>query len=146
MDADYERETGAEQISPFAVLQEKLRSDPGLMDRLQGILSGMVANESNTEEVSAPDAADVPPSSDALSALLSNPEILAKLPQMMNLLRGMQMPSPPPPGKNPPPKTQTDYRNDLLLALRPFLSKERRDAIDTILQVTRLGELVRKMR
>ena len=146
MDTDYERETGAEQISPFAVLQEKLRSDPGLMDRLQGILSGMVANESKPEEEPAPDAEDAPPSSDALSSMLSNPEILAKLPQMMDLLRGMQMPKPSPSGKAPPPKTQTDYRNDLLLALRPFLSKERRDAIDTILQVTRLGELVRKMR
>lgn len=143
MDMNDERETGSEELSPFAILQEKMRTDPALMDRLQGILRGMGAHEDSPEEESEPEAE---PSSDILASMLSNPEILSKLPQMMNLLRGMQTPKPSPPRKNAPPKTQTDYRNDLLLALRPFLSKERRDAIDTILQVTRLGELVRKMR
>ncbi len=145
MNTNYEKEPGAEEISPFALLQEKLRSDPALMDRLQGILRGMGANDAEQEETTTGNDAE-PPRSDILSSMLTNPEVLSKLPQMMNLLRGMQMPQSPPPEKSVLPKSKTDYRNDLLLALRPFLSKERRDAVDTILQVTRLGDLVRKMR
>ena len=38
------------------------------------------------------------------------------------------------------------YRDGLLLALRPFLSPERREALDTLLRIARLGSVLRQIR
>lgn len=136
---------------------------------------------------------------DALSGILSDPAFLARLPQMMAVLKPMLGAIPASPGTatgtptdapasaltgiftgnptgiptgnpagnptgtlaagraesgsqqaTPPTKPQTkplaDCRDDLLLALKPFLSPERREAVDSILRISRLGQVLRQIR
>lgn len=87
--------------------------------------------------------------SDALGAMLANPELLARLPQIMAAIKPMLGSLPvaehgaekadekADEKKEPPPPTLC--REQLLLALKPFLSRERCDAVDTILRLSKLG-------
>ena len=84
-------------------------------------------------------------SSDGLASVLSNPALMAKLPQMMSMLAPM-LSSPPTPHRNEAHKSAEDHRNDLLLALKPFLSPERCQAVDTILRIARLGTILRQIK
>ncbi len=79
---------------------------------------------------------------DGLGAVLSNPELMAKLPQVMAMLRPMmeQQTAAPPPQK----KAETD-RSALLLALKPFLSEDRRNAVDAMLRLSALGDVLRRI-
>ena len=78
---------------------------------------------------------------DGLGAVLSNPELMAKLPQVMAMLRPMtEQTSASPPQK----KAETD-RSALLLALKPFLSEDRRNAVDAMLRLSALGDVLRRI-
>ena len=85
------------------------------------------------------------PTGDGLSALLSNPALLARLPQIMAAIKPMlgTLPMTEHGGekaserKDPPPPTIC--REQLLLALKPFLSHERCEAVDMILRLSKLG-------
>ena len=82
---------------------------------------------------------------DALGAMLANPELLARLPQIMAANKPMlgNLPTTEHGGekaserKDPPPPTIC--REQLLLALKPFLSHERCEAVDMILRLSKLG-------
>ena len=97
---------------------------------------------------------------DGLGAVLSNPELMAKLPQIMAMLRPMmeqQTAAPPPQSGNEgaetpataspiaPLKKTTDNRSALLLALKPFLSEDRRNAVDAMLRLSTLGDVLRRL-
>lgn len=94
----------------------------------------------------------VPNLTDGLGAVLSDPELLAKLPQVMAMLRPMMEQAAPPTdapaaaalspvaGKKP-----TDNRTALLLALKPFLSEDRRNAVDAMLRISALGDVLRRL-
>ena len=94
----------------------------------------------------------VPNLTDGLGAVLSDPELLAKLPQVMAMLRPMMEQAAPPTdapaaaalspvaGKQP-----TDNRTALLLALKPFLSEDRRNAVDAMLRISALGDVLRRL-
>lgn len=92
---------------------------------------------------------------DGLNAVLRDPEAMAKLPAMIEMLRpmigGEASPPPPPPRKEaPPPKTGEkrggchERRIALLCALRPYLNPRRQEAIDYILRMDRMGKLFRQ--
>lgn len=104
----------------------------------------------------------VPNLTDGLGAVLSDPELLAKLPQVMAMLRPMMEqaapPSAAPPSAAPPTdapaaaalspvagKQPTDNRTALLLALKPFLSEDRRNAVDAMLRISALGDVLRRL-
>ena len=99
----------------------------------------------------------VPNLTDGLGAVLSDPELLAKLPQVMAMLRPM-MEQAAPPSAAPPTdapaaaalspvagKKPTDNRTALLLALNPFLSEDRRNAVDAMLRISALGDVLRRL-
>ena len=101
-----------------------------------------------------------PNGADGLGAVLSNPELMAKLPQIMAMLRPMmeqQTAAPPPQSGNEgaetpataspiaPLKKTTDNRSALLLALKPFLSEDRRNAVDAMLRLSTLGDVLRRL-
>ena len=99
----------------------------------------------------------VPNLTDGLGAVLSDPELLAKLPQVMAMLRPM-MEQAAPPSAAPPTdapaaaalspvagKKPTDNRTALLLALKPFLSEDRRNAVDAMLRISALGDVLRRL-
>lgn len=84
--------------------------------------------------------------SGAIGSVLSNPELMAKLPEVISTIAPMlssgsahgQQPSQQEPQKKGPPP---DKRLALLVALKPYLSRERCDAIDYILKINHLGTL-----
>lgn len=106
------------------------------------------------------------PSADLLSSLLSNPELISKLPQMISLLKplmstfaqGTQTQSAD--GASGADSTTAsaqalasdnrkanvpDNRAALLHAMKPYLSRERREAIDYIVKLERLGEILKSL-
>lgn len=89
---------------------------------------------------------------EGLGSVLSDPELMAKLPQVMAMLRpmldgAMQGGSTEPVAKSEatPKKSPPDDRSALLLALKPFLSEDRKNAVDAILRISALGDVLRKL-
>lgn len=110
---------------------------------------------------------------DILSALLSSPELLSKLPTILSsvkpildMLKGSgaitQSFSPPtvPTSAVPTPNTDTqkdtsaslvrhspgaDSRTALLCAMKPYLSRDRQNAIDYIVKIGRLGDILKTL-
>lgn len=139
--------------------------DPALIGKLMGLLgdSGKGSAESATE---TPATSALP---SGLGSVLSNPELMAKLPSMIAMLRpmmegneekkGEDTPVQAPadsvgdggaipasvPTSSHPQSSQEHCRKELLLALKPFLSKERCDAVDMILRLSALGALLKKL-
>ena len=120
---------------------ESLFSDPQTRERFEKIVGSLKENL-QTDQSSAPSqeqsAQPISPGTDGLASILSNPTLMDNLP---NLLSGMR----PLPAKPEASKTPEDRRRDLLLALKPFLSKDRENAVDLILQISRLGAVLRMM-
>lgn len=121
---------------------EGLFSDPQAREQFEKIVGTLKENLQNSppselqnDEKSHPMSSG----SDGLAAILSNPALMEKLPA---LLAGMKQPTQSPTVA----KTPEDRRRDLLLALKPFLSGDRGNAVDLILQISRLGAVLRMMR
>lgn len=96
----------------------------------------------------------MPDLSGLLSGLMSNPQALSLLSSLLGQMQTQPTPPPPPsspacayslpqhcPTPCPPPPCEKkredceDKRRKLLLALKPFLSHERQEAVDRILMV-----------
>lgn len=127
---------------------ESLLSNPELL-RTLGSLIGNFSKPKATEEA-APASAAVP-SADGLSALLSNPEMMEKLPGMIATLApvmsGLQSPARTETEKNAPAHAnRAGCRDQLLLSLKPFLSQKRCDAIDTMLRIAALSQVLGQMK
>ena len=166
--------SGVPAADPLA----SLLSNPELIERIKTVLQSSAPTNSSAEGAilpSAPlptDGSEQPsPSSDAsmqaplsallgnastdgLSAVLSNPALMEKLPQVMAMLKPMLSASPPsaptPPTLAPITSTDrktggSDDRDRLLLALKPFLSHERQEAVDAILRIAKLGLLLKQI-
>lgn len=91
---------------------------------------------------------------DGISKVLSNPEMMAKLPEVMKMLAPMMQQTQSAQGGSVPASATLSHggerdrrgcRNDLLIALKPFLSPERCRAIDMLLGLSRLGDVLQKM-
>lgn len=143
--------------------------DPELLEKIRTLVSGasisnLSTNESaveasaqnakassnaGRETAAEADQTDRPVSSDGLSSLLSNPAVMEQLPQMVAILRPMLAASTPPAeakaviAQAPSPAL---CRDNLLLALKPFLSPSRRDAVDTMLRIAKLGSVFEQLR
>lgn len=76
-----------------------------------------------------------------LGSLLSRPELMAKLPLLLKTVQSLT---------EPMPELKNDKRPDtpvaLLCALRPYLGEHRRQALDTMIRVSRLGESLKSWR
>jgi len=74
------------------------------------------------------------------------PEMMAKLPQMMSalapLLSGMQGEKKESGGAEKSSASDAEKRKKLLAALKPYLSSSRRDAVDSIMKVTEMTDLI----
>ena len=121
-------------------------SNPEAMARIRAMAAQFASNQAPpAPEISiSPPSVNAPPI-DGLASVLSNPELMAKLPQMMSMLAPM-LSSTQAPAQSNAPKSTEDYRNDLLQALRPFLSPERSQAIDAMLRIAKLGTILRQIK
>ncbi len=108
------------------------------------------------------------PTSDIMSALLSNPDLLSKLPSLLssikpimemlgkssipassNMSDGNAEPvSTIPSGISSPkhqPKSEADRRSALLCAMKPYLNQDRQNTIDYIIKISRLGDILKTL-
>ena len=144
-------ETEATMDTPTAMLGSLL-SNPELLQKLRGILGSVSASATpQSEESPTADTAtaSAPQVGDGLSALLSNPEMMARLPQMIALLKPMIEAGGEKKGVEAvsfKPTAVSQSREHLLLALKPFLSKGRCDAVDAILRISQLGEVLGRLK
>lgn len=126
-----------------------LLSNPEMMEKIRA-LAGQAASESK----GAPDTpTEAHPTSalptDGLASVLGDPALMAKLPQIMTMLKPMMESQPNAETKAvsaPHARNAEDCRNDLLLALKPFLSPERCRAVDTMLRISKLGTVIRQIK
>jgi hypothetical protein len=143
-----------------------LLSDPEALRRMASVLGTVLSapqtgttTQQNTKDSAhvsadradrAADAGSEPPASaptsaavgatDGLSALLSNPAMLEQLPKILAVMKPMLA---APAAKPPASVSQKpeECRNNLLLALKPFLSPARCEAIDSIIRISHLGSV-----
>lgn len=131
--------------APTEMLSAILQN-PEIMGKLKGILQD---TQQNTEQDAhqAPVTLPVPtdPAADGLAAVLGNPALMAKLPQVMAMLKPMLNQGTPSPHTQHTP-TPEERRIALLLALKPFLAAERQQAVETMLQISRLGTVLRQLK
>lgn len=164
MDSDPTAVKVSDGTSPLSGMLSTLLSNPEMLGQLQSLLGGINGKQTGGEsaeaqasaataqgeatgggEIAAP-AADTAPT-DGLASVLANPELMAKLPQMMAMLKPMlekDFTKSPPEAESA--KSSEDCRNDLLLALKPFLSAERRNAVDAMLRISKLGNVLRQIK
>ena len=91
-------------------------------------------------------AASAPLPLDGLGAVLSNPAMMEKLPQIMAMLKPMLAASTPKGPTNAPPSSPELCRDHLLLALKPFLSPARCEAVDAIIRISKLGAVFQQLK
>ena len=162
--------TGGGNNAAFSEMLSGLLSNPDMMKKVGSIISSISA-ASSTESDRAPSVSpfdESPPlptqsanaiptaanpsplmGGDGLSALLSDPSMLEKLPQILSVMKPLMasMPSPKQGGSEHHGKVSPqDQRNNLLLALKPFLSSERREAVDTIVRIAKLGSILEHLK
>lgn len=135
---DNDIKTGAEE-NPLAALL----SNKELLSRLSGVVETLkTENQTPPQAEPAESPAEVAASThpeDALSSVLSNPELMAKLPDIMAALTPVLK------GQSAK-KAPCDKRTALLLALRPYLSAGRCEAIDYITRIGKLGDVIKTIK
>ena len=145
-------ESGAPTPSADAgALLGKLLSNPDLMKNLSSVLGTSGTADPAASVSASPSAENV---GEGISRVLSNPEMMAKLPDVMKMLApmmqqgsssGASVPAVAAASHGGGERDRRGCRNDLLVALKPFLSPERCRAIDMLLGLSRLGDALQKM-
>lgn len=142
---------------------EMAGTSPDLFSMLGNILgsmphdtgeSGAETTQKNAESTQKSNGGDI------LGALLSNPELLSKLPQMLSLVKplidGMQpresgssvqnqQSVPAMSGKPTSSQKPCDQRSALLYAMKPYLKQDRQEAIDYIVKLSKLGDILKSL-
>lgn len=170
-----ESTTASGSVPPSGALNSLL-SNPELLRNLGSLLGNKgdaggqsEENADGTEHDSGQGEATAF-STDGLSKVLSDPGMMAMLPQVMAMLRPMMEASQDSQNdEKAPPQTneagaadgaipvsapsfsrgkrsRTDCRDELLIALKPFLSKERCEAVDTIIRLAKLGNVLKQLK
>lgn len=138
---------------------DALLANPTLLQSVAKLLGGSSAPPPGTADAPSPTAPATPAEestaalSDGLAQALSDPALMEKLPQMLSLLKPMLESGTQPSNAEATPaialapsaRRGQNCRDDLLLALKPFLSKERCEAVDAILRISRLGQVLKHL-
>ena len=123
-------------------MEEKMSSEHS---RLEELLSSVEGDDSLRDEATVgqgelrPNAEASTEGGAGLGTLLSNPELLAKLPALIKVVQTLTTPSPP------AADTRPETPEALLCALRPYLSEGRRQALDAMIRISRLSETLRSL-
>ncbi len=140
------------------------RAEPSQDEMLSAILQRLTSQGNTAPVNSGTDN----PMGNILSSLLSNPEMLAKLPTLLSsvkpiidMLGAGSLSSPASASVSAPisaPTSQTvptsltashnkgaDSRTALLCAMKPYLSHDRQNAIDYIIKLGRLGDILKTL-
>ena len=143
---------------PPSDLLGTLLANPEMMQKLKAVLGTMMADSSasSATPATAEESADgrqtvatTKTMGDGLATLLSNPAMIERLPQMLAVLKPMMEANAekkPQAAESVNASSPVHHREHLLLALKPFLSKERCEAVDAILRISQLGEVLGHLR
>lgn len=137
-----------------------------VLERLGGVDSSQASpsTQNSKTDHSAPTGGGG--SGDILSSLLSNPELIAKLPTIISSIKPIieifgksnssvndsvsvsalpHKPEAVPTSLTKEDRRGSDSRTALLCAMKPYLSSDRRDAIDYIVKLGRLGDILKTL-
>ena len=124
----------------FSAMLDKVLSNPEILTTVASALSGVSSNggaEASNKDIEKSSAEQ----SVAAPAPLDTDAMMQKLPQMMKMLSPMLSGSG---AKNhSPAHDPSDKRTCLLLAIKPYLSPERCEAIDYIIKFSKLSEILK---
>ena len=143
--SDVDRQEASPSTNPL----ESLLSDPATLAKLSGIMTALQSSKAETPPPPPPST-----STDGLGALLSDPTLAEKLPQVIAMLKPLFAGTGAPPSAAPaveasvqlPTQSHALDRDHLLLSLKPFLSGERCAAIDSIIRISKLGEVLKQIK
>ena len=141
------------QTSQIPQLLNTLLANPELMGSIKKMLTSEPTEEKSPPPSDTPRTVPVGNSlgSDGLANILSDPAMMAKLPGIIAAVKPLladlptaQEPTQPIslPTSTTTPKSLPVCRDNLLLALKPFLSPERCQAIDSMIRIAKLGEIL----
>ena len=122
---------------------ETLFSNKDLLARLTDIAkdlkSTMGEPPSDAANEPSKNDSDTPPTppTDGLAAALADPTLMAKLPELLSLFTS---------GTSAPKKAPPDKQTALLLALRPYLSPARCEAIDYVTRLRHMGDVLKNLK
>ena len=124
----------------FSAILDKVLSNPEILTTVASALSGASGGTGEAEKT-----ADLPSTEESVpaSAPLDTDVMMQKLPQIMKMLSPMM--SGPGAKNHSPAHDPSDKRACLLLAIKPYLSKERCEAIDYIIKFSKLSEILKTM-
>ena len=131
---------------------ERILGDPEALAKLSSAMNALRPSPGDAAKDIPTASPTTPPSStDGLARLLSDPGMMERLPQMLALVKpllGADAAKPTSAEAVPAiaPHAPSLDRDHLLLALKPFLSEDRRTAVDAILRISKLGELIRQIK
>ena len=154
MDESVERsvatEAGKTDVSPKDLLGALL-SDPSVSARLGAFLGaiGTGGTPSEAAQKAEQGSAPVDAMGDGLGALLQNPAVMERLPQVLAMLKTSSdghASATPVSGGSHATSSPAHSREHLLLALKPFLSRERCEAVDAILRISQLGDVLGRLK
>lgn len=147
MEQETNRSLPQSDASPFSDVLSNILSNPEMMEKIRSIAEQLPAGaSSDLKKEAAPAVEPIAPQADGLAALLSNPQMLEKLPQMMSVIGPLMGGVGEPMGPHSQEKNSETCRNDLLVALKPFLSPERCRAIDLMLRISKLGNVLKQIK
>lgn len=141
------------------------RASPFGSDYLTELIKSVTSSDApppKTDPIAEATTQASAPSSDILSAILSNPDLISKLPTIISTVkpildmlggaaRSSEQKSVPTVASSTekevsaPTKGGQDRRAALLCAMKPYLSHDRQDAIDYIIKLSRLGDVLKSL-
>lgn len=148
----------ATQAPPLSDLLGGLLSNPELMGKIKEIATSLQSSPKDAEPQAistsaSPQAtpAGAIPSVDGLANILNDPALLEKLPTLLAVMKPLLATTPQPTPHNAlsshsDPHNLPLCRDNLLLALKPFLSPERCQAIDSMLRIAKLGQILGQLK
>ena len=129
-------ETGKRDLSSL--------SGEELQSAVSGILSDPAFGKLLSELTGKGEAPAAPEAKEKISSI--PPEMLSKLPQMLSALSPLIKDGGKKKGEDKGSSgDEAEKRRRLLLALKPYLSDSRREAVDSIMKVTEMTDLMGKL-
>jgi len=125
--------------------EEKTNGTPDLSGILGELLANQelmskISNIANSADKESPEHTSNTPAD--INGLLSDPNIIAKLPDVIGLIKPLMSSSTP----IQKPNNTFDKRLELLIAMKPYLSAKRCEAIDYITKMSKIAETVKGLK
>ena len=138
-----------ENKDPRQILGELTKNPEALRSMMGAITAAQDGAQNNAAENTSPAPLGTPPIPD-ISAMLSDPQTLAKISGVMSMLKSSVT------GAQGAPESKAaaqqgsvsptpDKSAALLLALKPYLSADRQAAIENLIKFSKVGEILKNM-